>query len=557
MGCVSQVGEQALNVGRVASLIAGLAGDGVRHHRRPPVRLVDAGGDERRVGDPGRPSRSRRRRRYREHVARPDGLEPRRGGLVGLLREAARPVADRPAGDLGRGDRGGVGSEPRVARRVLATSRTCAPSRAIDEGRFEREIVPVEVSNPHAGVLFAVDETPRRDTTLEKMATLPPAFKEDGVVTAGNSSAIVDGAAAMLVASEERASALGLEPRARFVSFGIAGVDPYRMLHGNPQACDRALANAGLVLGRHGRDRGQRGVRLGRPPVRAGHRARRPDGGREPERRRDLARPSARRHRREDHRDAAERARPPRGAVRDRDDVHRPGPGDRRGDRAASPGLSPRLAARPRPGERRRPLDAAARYVAERPDVGDADRVPRLARSGPRSSRASCAILYASVWQAIFGVVEVVGEPEHDPAKTRWAWRFPIRPLVRGRGASGAPRGPPLAADGVWLRPGRLGASYRPPTPGRFEWLERIGDVLQRLRAGGDARPARRRAGSSASWSDPRAGERRQRSAGSRAPFLARAECRARLIRTAPVTSGHGPAGPVEGSSRARRTLEP
>jgi acetyl-CoA acyltransferase len=119
-------------------------------------------------------------------------------------------------------------------------------ARAIDEGRFEKEIVPVEVSNPHTGVLFAVDETPRRDTTPEKMASLAPAFKEDGVVTAGNSSQIVDGSAAMLVASEERASALGLEPRARFVSFGLAGVDPYRMLHGNPQACDHALANAGL-----------------------------------------------------------------------------------------------------------------------------------------------------------------------------------------------------------------------------------------------------------------------------------------------------------------------
>jgi acetyl-CoA acyltransferase len=118
--------------------------------------------------------------------------------------------------------------------------------RAIDEGRFENEIVPIEVSNPHTGVLFAVDETPRRDTTPEKMATLAPAFKEDGVVTAGNSSMIVDGSAAMLVASEERASALGLEPRARFVSFGIAGVDPYRMLHGNPQASERALAEAGL-----------------------------------------------------------------------------------------------------------------------------------------------------------------------------------------------------------------------------------------------------------------------------------------------------------------------
>ena len=118
--------------------------------------------------------------------------------------------------------------------------------RAIDEGRFENEIVPIEVNNPHTGILFAVDETPRRETTLEKMASLPPAFKEDGVVTAGNSSAIVDGSAAMLIASEERANALGLEPRARFVSFGLAGVDPYRMLHGNPQACERALAQAGL-----------------------------------------------------------------------------------------------------------------------------------------------------------------------------------------------------------------------------------------------------------------------------------------------------------------------
>jgi acetyl-CoA acetyltransferase family protein len=117
---------------------------------------------------------------------------------------------------------------------------------AIDEGRFESEIVPIEVSNPHAGTLFAVDETPRRDTSLEKLAGLAPAFQEDGVVTAGGSSQIVDGAAAMLVTSEQRAGELGLEPRARFVSFGLAGVDPYRMLHGNPQAAERALARAGL-----------------------------------------------------------------------------------------------------------------------------------------------------------------------------------------------------------------------------------------------------------------------------------------------------------------------
>ena len=117
---------------------------------------------------------------------------------------------------------------------------------AIDEGRFEREIVPVEVGAGGAAVLVGVDESPRRDTSLEKLAALPAAFKEDGKITAGNSSAIVDGAAAMLVTSEGAATRLGLEPRARFVSFGLAGVDPYRMLHGNPLACERALAKAGL-----------------------------------------------------------------------------------------------------------------------------------------------------------------------------------------------------------------------------------------------------------------------------------------------------------------------
>jgi acetyl-CoA acyltransferase len=118
---------------------------------------------------------------------------------------------------------------------------------AIDEGRFEREIVPVELINPHLGVLFGVDETPRRDTSAEKLASLAPAFIPEGKVTAGNSSQICDGAAAVLIASEAAASRLGLEPRARFVSFGLWGVDPYRMLHGNPEACAKALGRAGLT----------------------------------------------------------------------------------------------------------------------------------------------------------------------------------------------------------------------------------------------------------------------------------------------------------------------
>ncbi len=130
--------------------------------------------------------------------------------------------------------------------------------QAIDEGRFEREIVPIELDVPSADdegggagtltrVRFAVDEAVRRETTLEKMAALEPAFIPDGVVTAGNSSQIVDGSAAALVISDRKAAELGLEPRARFVSFGVVGVDPHLMLHGNPEASAKALAKAGLT----------------------------------------------------------------------------------------------------------------------------------------------------------------------------------------------------------------------------------------------------------------------------------------------------------------------
>src|SRR5437763_5051792 len=128
---------------------------------------------------------------------------------------------------------------------------------AIDEGRFEKEIIPIDLEVPAADgdggtatltrTRFAVDEAVRRETTLERMASLQPAFIPEGVVTAGNSSQIVDGSAAVLIASEQKASQLGLEPRGRFLGFGLAGVDPHMMLHGNPDACEKALARAGLT----------------------------------------------------------------------------------------------------------------------------------------------------------------------------------------------------------------------------------------------------------------------------------------------------------------------
>jgi acetyl-CoA acyltransferase len=246
MGCVTQVGEQALNVGRLASLIAGWP------------ETVCASTIDRQCGS--------------SMQAAMNAASAIQAGHLDVVVAAGVESMSRVPMGSNLGDAGwsgfsdklldqwqivpqGISAEVIAEEWGLSRKELDAYSyeshqraiRAIDGGLFEAEIVPIEVSNPGTGLLFAVDETPRRDTSPQKLAALQPAFKEDGVVTAGSSSQIVDGAAAMLVASEERASDLGLEPRARFVSFGLAGVDPYRMLHGNPQACERALRNAGLT----------------------------------------------------------------------------------------------------------------------------------------------------------------------------------------------------------------------------------------------------------------------------------------------------------------------
>ncbi|MBL4844130.1 MAG: thiolase family protein [Planctomycetes bacterium] len=115
---------------------------------------------------------------------------------------------------------------------------------AQDAGRFEGEIVPVTVG----GKEISVDEGPRRDTSAAKIGGLRPAFKPDGIVTAGSSSQITDGAAAVLLASPAKAEALGLRARARIVSHAQVGVDPTLMLSGPIPATRKALDKAGLTL---------------------------------------------------------------------------------------------------------------------------------------------------------------------------------------------------------------------------------------------------------------------------------------------------------------------
>ena len=120
---------------------------------------------------------------------------------------------------------------------------------AMDSGKFAEEILPVTIPQRKGDPkVVDTDERPRRDTTLESLAKLKPAFREGGSVTAGNSSGLNDGAAALLIMSEDKAQALGLKPMARILSSAAAGVPPRTMGLGPVPAVQKALVRAGLTL---------------------------------------------------------------------------------------------------------------------------------------------------------------------------------------------------------------------------------------------------------------------------------------------------------------------
>jgi len=120
---------------------------------------------------------------------------------------------------------------------------------ATDSGQFRREILPIEVQGENGPYLFEQDEGIRRDTSMEKLAGLKPSFQpRDGVVTAGNSSQVSDGAAGVLLMSDKKAAQLGLKPRARIVARAVVGVDPVIMLTGVIPATKKVLEKAGLRL---------------------------------------------------------------------------------------------------------------------------------------------------------------------------------------------------------------------------------------------------------------------------------------------------------------------
>ena len=133
---------------------------------------------------------------------------------------------------------------PRSEQDALGLRSHQLAARATDEGRFEREIVPIEAD----GELRSSDQGIRRDTSLEALAALKPAFKEDGTVTAGNSSQISDGAAAVLLMAREKADELGLTPRARIFDATTVGVDPVIMLTGPIPATQTLLDRNGMTI---------------------------------------------------------------------------------------------------------------------------------------------------------------------------------------------------------------------------------------------------------------------------------------------------------------------
>jgi 3-oxoadipyl-CoA thiolase len=260
MGCANQAGEDNRNVARMASLLAGLpvevpgvtvnrlcasgleaAIQGSRQLRLGDADLVLAGGVESMTRAPLvmlKPERGF----PRGNVEMADTtlgwrlINPRMNHSTESMGETGENVAERH----------GVSREDQDAFALESHRRAVAAAEA---GRFDDEIVTIDVPQPKGDpVTVHSDEGPRPDTTLERLAKLKPIFREGGSVTAGNSSSLNDGAACLVLASEEHARELGREPLARIVATGSAGVDPAVMGIGPVPATRRALQRAGLTI---------------------------------------------------------------------------------------------------------------------------------------------------------------------------------------------------------------------------------------------------------------------------------------------------------------------
>jgi acetyl-CoA acetyltransferase family protein len=244
-GCVQQFGEQGMNIGRNAWLEAGLPIEtpattidrqcgSAQQAVNFAAALVASGVHDVAIGSGVE---------HMGHISFADGMSvqqehgfafsPQLMEHYNLVPQgiSAEMIADQ--WEIPRSELDEIG----LRSHQLAT-------RATEEGRFEREIVPFAVN----GDTYVTDQGPRPDTSLEKLASLKPAFKEDGKITAGNSSQISDGAAAVLLMAREKADALGLTPRARIVDQTTVGVDPVIMLTGPIPATRKLLERNSMKI---------------------------------------------------------------------------------------------------------------------------------------------------------------------------------------------------------------------------------------------------------------------------------------------------------------------
>ena len=255
MGCVMQVAEQSLNIGRNAVLAAGWP-------ESVPATTIDrqCGSSQQALHFAAQGVMAGA---YDVVVAA--GVESMTRTPMGssVVRELGYPFGPRmmaryaPKGGLvGQGigaemiaDQWGISRDDLDAFSAQSHQRA---ARATAEGRFENELVPVAIRDDEGkdtDERITTDEGIRPDSTVETLAKLKPAFKpEGGKVTAGNSSQITDGASAVLIMSEEKASELGLRPRARFHAFALAGVDPITMLTGPIPATASVLERAKMTM---------------------------------------------------------------------------------------------------------------------------------------------------------------------------------------------------------------------------------------------------------------------------------------------------------------------
>jgi acetyl-CoA acetyltransferase family protein len=252
-GCVTQIGEQSMNMAREGALIAGFPTDvpGTTVERfcgsgqqavNFAAQAVKSGAMDVVIG--GGVESMSRLPMGSDVLGGPDPFGDSKGPISPKLSDlyeiipqglSANRVALKYGVDRESMDRFSLESHQKAVA-------------AIDEGRFKNEIVPVEVQDNGNSHVVDTDEGPRRETTYEKISSLAPAFEPEGMITAGNSSQISDGAAAVLVMSEEKAKELGLKPRARIVATAAVGTDPTLMLEGPIPATAKVLKKAGLEL---------------------------------------------------------------------------------------------------------------------------------------------------------------------------------------------------------------------------------------------------------------------------------------------------------------------